>query len=234
MDQPDRPATAENPQVDADESACSTSQCPACHLITYNVSKKHNLGTLARCATAFNVRQVCLVGSRQFNTFGAHGASEYVDFCHYSTLEECCHDLRHNKGCSIVGVEIVEGAQPVHSFPFSGSTAFMLGNEGQGLNEKQLALCDSFVYISQYGAGTASLNVAVAASIVLHHFALFAGYQERQRQGYKFEVAERPQRTAARGVVPLSPAELAAERQRRQQVSQDGDGDAAALPALFD
>lgn len=34
----------------------------------------------------------------------------------------------------------------------------------------------------QYGPGTASLNVAVAASIVLHHFALWAGYEERARE----------------------------------------------------
>lgn len=34
----------------------------------------------------------------------------------------------------------------------------------------------------QYGAGTASLNVAVAASIILHHFANWAGYPERQRE----------------------------------------------------
>lgn len=58
-------------------------------------------GTLARCATAFNVRQLCLVGSRQFNTFGAHGSSEYVDFCHYNTLDECCQDLKDNKGAGI-------------------------------------------------------------------------------------------------------------------------------------
>ena len=34
----------------------------------------------------------------------------------------------------------------------------------------------------QYGVGTASLNVAVAASIILHHFAHWAGYPERQRE----------------------------------------------------
>lgn len=54
----------------------------------------------------------------------------------------------------------------------------MLGNEGQGLSPRQMALCDSFVYIPQYGAGTASLNVAVACSIVLHHFALWAGARQ--------------------------------------------------------
>lgn len=39
------------------------------------------------------------------------------------------------------------------------------------MSEKQKACCDSFVYISQHGGGTASLNVTVAASIVLHRYA---------------------------------------------------------------
>ena len=47
------------------------------------------------------------------------------------------------------------------------------------MTEQQKAICDGFVYIRQYGPGTASLNVSVAASIVMHHFALWAGYDER-------------------------------------------------------
>ena len=72
----------------------------------------------------------------------------------------------------------------------------------QGLSSTQKRACDAFVYIPQYGAGTASLNVAVAASLVLHHFAVWAGYEERGREGEKFVVAPRPQRTAARGAQP--------------------------------
>lgn len=39
------------------------------------------------------------------------------------------------------------------------------------MSERQKSFCDSFVYISQYGGGTASLNVTVATSIVLHRYA---------------------------------------------------------------
>lgn len=112
-------------------------------------------------------------------------------------------------------MEITDSAQPVHTHPFSGPLAFMLGNEGQGLSERQMRNCDSFVYIAQYGPGTASLNVAVAASIVLHHYALWAGYEERSRTGFKFDVAERPQRVAPRGSVPLTLEELEALRADR-------------------
>lgn len=199
------------------EPSTSAAAGPAdCYLIQFNVSKKHNIGTLARCATAFGVRAICLVGSRQYNTFGSHGADSYVEFVHFATLEECCADLRGRRGCSIIGVEITADAAPVTAHPFRGPTALMLGNEGQGLNERQLKLCDSFVYIPQFGPGTASLNVACAASIVLHHFATWAGYSERPREGTKFVVAERPQRAHARGCVPPTPEEAAAERERRR------------------
>lgn len=50
------------------------------------------------------------------------------------------------------------------------------------MNERQKAMCDYFVYIPQFGTGTASLNVNVAASIVMHHFADYAGYEEAPRQ----------------------------------------------------
>ena len=71
--------------------------------------------------------------------------------------------------------------------------------QGTGLSTAQIRLCDSFVYIPQHGEGTASLNVTVATSIVLHHFAIWAGYQESSRHGFKYDVAAPPQRTAPRG-----------------------------------
>lgn len=178
---------------------------------------------LDRCATAFNVKAVCLVGSRHFNAFGAHGADAHVTFRHYPTLEECCDRLKSEDGCEIVGIEIDDTALPIQSHPFVGPTAFILGNEGQGLSERQIRCCDKLVYIPQYGCGTASLNVAVATSIVLHHFALWAGYEERERQGQKFVVAKAPQRTAPRGTVPLTAEEreaLIESRRKRKELEQ--------------
>lgn len=50
------------------------------------------------------------------------------------------------------------------------------------MNQKQISLCDHFVYIPQFSKGTASLNVNVAASIVMHHFSSWAGYEEAPRE----------------------------------------------------
>jgi len=183
------------------------------------VAKKHNIGTILRCATAFNVTAVCLVGSRKFNSFGAHGSEVYVPMLHFEDLESCCATLRSDEHsvADILGIEIDDSALPVHRHPFRGNTAFMMGEEGHGMNEKQLKLCDGLVYISQYGVGTASLNVAVATSLVLHHFALWAGYAEHERVDQKYVVGERPRRNAPRGMVPYTEKELEAIRAQRAE-----------------
>ncbi|GIL60987.1 hypothetical protein Vafri_15392, partial [Volvox africanus] len=208
---------------------CSTTgnPCPPCFIITHSVSKRHNIGTILRSATAFGVKEVCLVGSRQFNTFGSHGSDAHVALKHFHTLQHCVQHLKNVERCRVLGIEICEGALPVQDHPFTGPTAFLLGNEGQGLSERQMALCDGFLYIPQHGAGTASLNVAVAASIVLHHFAVWAGYPEREREGFKFKVADRPPRTMARGIVRDTDDVVREQRQqRRAEVAAADDGDA--------
>lgn len=73
----------------------------------------------------------------------------------------------------IIGVEIDNTSLNLEDEPFTSSTAFMMGNEGQGMTSKQMSVCDGFVRISQYGGGTASLNVSVAAGVVLHRFLHF-------------------------------------------------------------
>jgi tRNA G18 (ribose-2'-O)-methylase SpoU len=86
----------------------------------------------------------------------------------------------------LVGVEIHDDAKTIQDicqqFPShengARDVAFLMGNEGTGLQEKQIQSCDMFCRIPQYGSGTASLNVYVAASIVLYQFHLF---QRRQQ-----------------------------------------------------
>mmetsp|Transcript_30733 Transcript_30733/g.67108 ORF Transcript_30733/g.67108 Transcript_30733/m.67108 type:complete len:248 (-) Transcript_30733:191-934(-) len=189
-----------------------------CYVIAHSIAKKHNLGTLARSASAFNVAQICVVGHRQLNTFGSHGADAYVPMKHLNSLTEVRSYLK-DQGCEIIGVEIVDGAKPITEHPFKGPTAFILGNEGTGMSKQQVEICDSFVYIPQFGSGTASLNVTVAASIVLHHFATWAGYSEAKRVGEKFEVGERPQRKGPRDEVAKDPEEVVEERRRQKEES---------------
>jgi tRNA G18 (ribose-2'-O)-methylase SpoU len=202
----------------ADESV------PRCYLIVFHIAKKHNIGTLIRSACAFGVTEVILCGRKEMNTFGAQGTVPYLRFVHFSKLA-AAKDYLAGMGVKVLGVEITPdslplqqllptlpqpGRDPLPGMPRLHHVAFLLGNEGTGLSSEHLQICDHCVYIPQYGRGTASLNVATSAGIVLHHFALWAGLQEQQRQAQKFVVQEdakvqrssRPSIRAGEGVAP--------------------------------
>ncbi|KAL8226690.1 hypothetical protein R6Q57_016522 [Mikania cordata] len=186
------------------------------YVVIHNIAKRHNVGTLARSATAFGVSELILVGRRDFNAFGSHGSTSHLRFRHFYSLSDARIFLK-GKDCDICGVEITDNATAVSSHPFRKSTAFLLGNEGSGLSAKEYEFCDYFVYIPQYGCGTASLNVTVAASIILHHFAVWAGFPERTRDGHKFVVAERPVHKGGRNFCTETAESVTKERKLRRE-----------------
>jgi len=164
--------------------------CLKSYLLLFNVGKRQNWGTLLRSACAFGVSEVCIVGAKKLATFGNQGTAGLVPQRHFDTLELAKADLA-TRGIRICGIEIDDAARPVQEHPFSGPTAFMLGNEGEGMSAAQRAACDFFVYIPQHSGGTASLNVAIAGSIVLHHFAVWARLPEQARAGEKYVLDKR-------------------------------------------
>ncbi|XP_019180856.1 PREDICTED: uncharacterized protein LOC109175928 [Ipomoea nil] len=191
------------------------------YVVVHNIAKRHNVGTLARSATAFGVSELILVGRRDFNAFGSHGSTSHVRFRHFHSLSDAKNFLKE-RDCDICGVEITENAMAVNQHPFKRSTAFLLGNEGTGLSAKECEICDFFVYIPQYGCGTASLNVTVAASIVLHHFGAWAGFPERSREGNKYVVAERPSMQGKRNYCMESAESIAEERKLKKENASNG------------
>ncbi|MEC3981842.1 TrmH family RNA methyltransferase [Amycolatopsis sp. H20-H5] len=74
-------------------------------------------------------------------------------------------------GTAIVGVELAEGAVRVGDLPVArGRTVMVLGHEQQGIPPEGLEFLDTVVEIPMVGSG-ASLNVAVAGSLVLYKLA---------------------------------------------------------------
>ena len=212
-------------EAESKDSAPSTDgkQPPECYLIFSNIGKKHNLGNLVRSAVAFGVKETVVVGYHKFNVFGAKGSDKYMTYHRVDKLSEAREYLK-GKGVRICGIEIMKDSKPIQSHPFSGPTAFILGNEGTGLNENQKAICDDFVYIPHYGNGTASLNVTVAASIVLHHFGSWAGYTERERDEENPEkfLVEQPDPSMA---AFTEEAKRKREERARKRAAQDANHD---------
>mmetsp|Transcript_5897 Transcript_5897/g.19251 ORF Transcript_5897/g.19251 Transcript_5897/m.19251 type:complete len:298 (+) Transcript_5897:554-1447(+) len=184
---------------------------PRLYLIVYCMTKRANVGTLLRSAAAFGVTKVFLVGASRFGDFGAHGAVNFLKLEHFPSAAVAKATLAE-RGIRIVGVEIDPSAKHVadpaafaDESGVIGDVAVMLGEEGNGMTKAQFDMCDALVYIPHHGDGTASLNVSVAGSIVMHHFAMHAAFPERPRVGGKFLVGERPFRTwSKKGGIPTS------------------------------
>ena len=166
------------------------SSLPRSYIIISNLQSGSNIGSICRNALAFNVHEVIIVGRRDFRSKmrqADRGAKERQKFTHFNSIAEARTYLKQENNATIVGIEIMDSAVSLTAQPFSHSTAFMFGNEGGGLSDRQREACDIFVYIPQYAAGgMASINVACASAVVLQSFAVWAKFEETQRCGEKF------------------------------------------------
>jgi tRNA G18 (ribose-2'-O)-methylase SpoU len=80
-------------------------------------------------------------------------------------------DQQRALGWQIVAVELADGAVPLPRLePAWQRTVVLLGHEWHGIPEDQVAAADACVEIPMVGRG-ASLNVAVAGSLVLYRLA---------------------------------------------------------------
>lgn len=184
---------------------------PACYMVLSNLQSGGNIGNIIRSASIFGCHECLVVGQSRYRLTGDHGARFDLPQKHVWSHEEA-RDYLHQRKIWIYGIEILEGAAPIMTynatsgevdFPFDNCTAngagaaFVMGNEGQGLSVKQREICDAFIYIPQIrggsgscsggsGGGSASLNVACAATVVLQAYALWASYPTAKRNGEKF------------------------------------------------
>jgi tRNA G18 (ribose-2'-O)-methylase SpoU len=141
------------------------------YLVIANVSKRPNVVQLIHTAASYNFIPI-LVGVAKIK----ETLSKYLKIKDYPMIwmDDIyqLHAFLKEKQIPLIGIEILERAHSVLEYTFPKSVAIMPGNEGSGLNHKQIDLSDEFVYIPQYGHGTASLNVFVATTVVLHRYAL--------------------------------------------------------------
>eukprot|EP00127_Corallochytrium_limacisporum_P001904 Clim_evm59s88 gene=Clim_evmTU59s88 len=169
---------------------------PKLYFILSNVQSRGNLGGLVRTATAFGAKEILVVGSvklmRKWMGLSDKGTTKHANLKEFETHEQAKEYLTKQGSTTVYGIEIMDEAHSItcDGAFLPGNAAFLVGNEGQGLNDAQRKICDRFVYIPQYGNATASLNVVVSAGIVLHRYTSWAGFTESERTGEKYVVAE--------------------------------------------
>lgn len=140
-------------------------------LLLEGIGGPFNLGAMLRTAAAYRVEHIYLAAMQIDPTSTnvgktALGADRYVEWSVFDDLDAAA-DAAQAKGFGLVGVELADGAQPIHEAPLPTPLCLLIGHEDRGLSKQALARCDSGVYLPQLGR-IGSLNVATAASIAMY------------------------------------------------------------------
>lgn len=145
-------------------------------LVLDNVRSALNVGSIFRTADAFALERVVLCGitaqpPHREILKTALGSTESVDWVYASDAKEAVRLLKA-EGVQVFAVEQTTEKIWLQDYSPTGQmrSAFVLGNEVDGVDAEVLALCDGAVEIPQFGTKH-SLNVAVAAGIVAWEFA---------------------------------------------------------------
>lgn len=156
------------PFEEAVEQALAKSDNPI-FIMLDGVSDVHNLGAIARTAECAGVSAVIVPakGGAAINAEAikaSAGALLRINTCRTQNLRVPIYYLKE-RGFSIVAAsEKSDGL--IYDIDFTKPTAIIMGSEGKGVSRSVLELCDEKARIPMFGE-TASLNVSVAASIIL-------------------------------------------------------------------
>jgi tRNA G18 (ribose-2'-O)-methylase SpoU len=138
------------------------------------VAFQANLGTLMRTCDAVGAC-IAVPDTHHYRTALEHGDTlgpGRRPCVHWiRTSKDRWIDLQRADGWQIVAVELAEGAVALPRLqPARERTVILLGHEWHGIPDQQVEAADVCVEIPMVGQG-ASLNVAVAGSLVLYRLA---------------------------------------------------------------
>ena len=129
-----------------------------------------NIGSIVRTANAFNVSSVHIVGKRDWNRRGAMVTDKYLTVIHHPTVADFKNWCDENK-VSIIGIDNVEVSTPIETTNFPKDSVLFLGQEGAGMSDEAVAVCEQVLAISQYGS-TRSMNASAAGAIAMYAWAM--------------------------------------------------------------
>lgn len=140
-------------------------------LVLANVQGPFNVGAIIRTAATMRVDDVWLCGhtpepgsTKVGKT--ALGAERYVTFHRVDDPVDAVFAARA-AGYQVVGIELAEGAQPLHELPLGIATCLVVGHEDRGCPPAVLAACDAVAYLPLLGK-VGSLNVATATAMACY------------------------------------------------------------------
>jgi 23S rRNA (guanosine2251-2'-O)-methyltransferase len=136
------------------------------------VTDPHNLGAIIRSCDCFGVDAVVLPKDNSANINAtvakvSSGAINNVPVIVVNNISRALDEIK-DYGYWIAGTTLADNSVELFDFKPDNKIVWVLGSEGSGIRRLVAENCDHLVSIPMYG-GTQSLNVSVAAGVVLSY-----------------------------------------------------------------
>jgi len=129
-----------------------------------HISKPMNVGTLFRSAHAFDADFVFAIAPavdlKEIQKSDTSQTAKHLPQYEYETVAE----IKLNRGCQLVGVELLEGAAELPSFTHPERAAYILGPEMGSLSLELTKRCDHVVKIPTKFC----VNVGIAGAVLMY------------------------------------------------------------------
>ncbi|WP_238536356.1 RNA methyltransferase [Sulfurovum sp. AR] len=137
------------------------------------ISSTQNIGSIARSAAAIGINSYLLPsqGPHPYSRRALRVSMGHISMLKthlYDDIHETIRTLKEN-GYRIYAAEVTADSTPLSSVKVVDKWVLLMGHEGSGLSDEILDLCDEVVTI-EMTEGVKSLNVGVAASIMMYQF----------------------------------------------------------------
>jgi tRNA G18 (ribose-2'-O)-methylase SpoU len=139
-----------------------------CVVVLDGLKPDFNIGKIFRTAEAFSIREIHLINIEYFDPEPAKGSIRWLPFVNHSSFDACYRSLT-GQGYTCITLEPGQD-EILGRVDLPEKAAFVLGHEEFGLSFDRSEYPDILsLSIAQWGH-VQSLNVSVAASIVLYEY----------------------------------------------------------------
>lgn len=123
----------------------------------------HNLGTLWRSAYILGAQYIFTVENKyKKQSSDVVRAWSRIPLFHYDSMDDLLKNIPYD--CRLVGVELDDNAEMLHTFVHPKRAIYLLGAEDSGLPDYVREKCHYLIKLP----GNSSLNVGVTGGIVIH------------------------------------------------------------------
>ncbi len=160
---------AEFPYDQADDVLAAAKPNPLFAILD-GLQDPHNFGAIVRSAHVLRVDALFVPthGQVEVTAQVARSSSGAVNHIRVAQAEDVVALAEHlrSRGIRVIGTS-QRASQPIDNCDLTRGAAIVIGNEGTGIRDELLAVCDELVTIPQFGA-VESLNAAVSAGILFY------------------------------------------------------------------